>query len=108
MPLSPLLALRSLLEGVRARILLGRTVDTTAGPQHPSYDINLSGTGDVVMTDVRLTSATLVIPEALEGRFFVRNSARELIVEALQAARPQDRARSDTDVADSARGIERD
>ena len=60
---------------------LGRTVDTTAGPQHPSYDINLSGTGDVVMTDVRQTSAILVIPEDFEGRFFVRNSARELIVE---------------------------
>ena len=57
---------------------LGRTVDTRAGPQHPSYDINLSGTGDVVMTDVRQTSSILVIPESLEGRFFVRNSAREL------------------------------
>jgi hypothetical protein len=60
---------------------LGRTVDTRAGPQHPSYDINLSGTGDVVMTDVRQTSSILVIPESLEGRFFVRNAARELIVE---------------------------
>ena len=60
---------------------LGRTVDTRAGPQHPSYDINLSGTGDVVMTDVRQTSSILVIPEELEGRFFVRNTARELIVE---------------------------
>ena len=60
---------------------LGRTVDTRAGPQHPSYDINLSGTGDVVLTDVRQTSSILVIPEDLEGRFFVRNAARELIVE---------------------------
>jgi hypothetical protein len=60
---------------------LRRTVDTRAGAQHPSYDINLSGTGDVVMTDVRQTSSVLVIPENLEGRFFVRNSARELIVE---------------------------
>ena len=60
---------------------LGRTVDTKAGPQHPSYDINLSGTGDVVMTDVRQTSATLVLPPELEGRFFVRTPARELIVE---------------------------
>jgi hypothetical protein len=60
---------------------LGRTVDTKAGPQHPSYDINLSGTGDVVMTDVRQTSATLVLPAELDGRFFVRTAARELIVE---------------------------
>ncbi len=60
---------------------LDRTVDTKGGAQHPSYDINLSGTGDVVMTDVRQTSATLVLAEDLEGRFFVRNAARELIVE---------------------------
>ena len=60
---------------------LGRTVDTKSGPQHPSYDISLSGTGDVVMTDVRQTSATLVLPGDLEGRFFVRNAAHELIVE---------------------------
>ena len=60
---------------------LGRTVDTKAGPQHPSYDINLSGTGDVVMTDVRQTSATLVLPAELDGRFFVRTASRELIVE---------------------------
>jgi hypothetical protein len=60
---------------------LGRTVDTKSGPQHPSYDISLSGTGDVVMTDVRQTSATLVLPSDLEGRFFVRNAAQELIVE---------------------------
>jgi len=60
---------------------LGRTVDTKAGAQHPSYDINLSGTGDVVMTDLRQTSATLVLGEALEGRFFVRNAKQELVVE---------------------------
>ena len=60
---------------------LGRTVDTRGGAQHPSYDINLSGSGDVVMTDVRQTTATLVLSEDLDGRFFVRNSAQELVVE---------------------------
>ncbi|HEV8346229.1 MAG TPA: caspase family protein [Vicinamibacterales bacterium] len=60
---------------------LGRTVDTKGGAQHPSYDINLSGTGDVVMTDVRQTTATLVLGEDLEGRFFVRTAAHELVVE---------------------------
>jgi hypothetical protein len=60
---------------------LGRTEDTTGGAQHPSYDINLSGTGDVVMTDLRQTSATLVLGEPLDGRFFVRNARDELIVE---------------------------
>ena len=65
---------------------LGRTVDTRGGAQHPSYDINLSGTGDVVMTDVRQTTATIVLGEELEGRFFVRNAARELIVEVYKPA----------------------
>jgi len=60
---------------------VGRTVETTAGAQHPSYDINLSGTGDVVMTDLRQTSATLVLGEGLDGRIFVRNAREELVVE---------------------------
>src|SRR5262245_61455336 len=60
---------------------LGRTVDSKGGAQHPSYDINMSGTGDVVMTDLRQLSATLVLGQEVEGRFFVRNVAQELIVE---------------------------
>jgi hypothetical protein len=60
---------------------LRRTVDTKGGAQHPSYDINLSGTGDVVMTDVRQTGATLVLAEDLDGRFFIRNASQELVVE---------------------------
>jgi len=65
---------------------LGRTVDTRGGAQHPSYDINLSGSGDVVMTDLRQTTATLVLPEELEGRVFVRNAAHELVVEVSKPA----------------------
>ena len=60
---------------------LGRTVETKAGPQHPSYEINMSGTGDVVMTDIRQTTATIVLGEDLDGRFFVRNAQKELVVE---------------------------
>jgi hypothetical protein len=65
---------------------LGRTVDSKGGVQHPSYDINMSGTGDVVMTDVRQLSATLVLGEDMDGRFFVRNAAQELIVEVYKPA----------------------
>jgi hypothetical protein len=60
---------------------LGRTTKTAAGAQHPSYDINLSGTGEVVMTDVRETSAVLVLSEDLSGRLFIRNSNEQLVVE---------------------------
>jgi len=65
---------------------LGHTVDTKGGAQHPSYDINLSGTGDVVMTDVRQTSARLVLSEDIDGRFFIRTGARELVVELYKPA----------------------
>src|SRR5580765_4901592 len=41
----------------------------------------MSGTGDVVMTDVRQTSSTLVLGEDLEGRFFIRTAAKALVVE---------------------------
>jgi hypothetical protein len=60
---------------------LGRTVKTAVGAQHPSYDINLSGSGELVMTEVRETSATLVLSEELEGRFFVRKDAQTLVAE---------------------------
>ena len=33
------------------------------------------------MTDVRQTTATLVLGEELDGRFFIRNAAQELVVE---------------------------
>ncbi|MCP4448771.1 MAG: hypothetical protein GY811_26070 [Myxococcales bacterium] len=36
-----------------------RTESTQAGAQHPAYNMHLAGTGDVVMTDLRATSATL-------------------------------------------------
>lgn len=60
---------------------LGGTADTRGGAQHPAYDIQLSGTGDVVMTDVRQTSAGLVLSEDLKGRCFVRNAEDQLVVE---------------------------
>ena len=60
---------------------LGGTTDTRGGAQHPAYDIQLSGTGDVVMTDVRQTTAGLVLSEGLTGRCFVRNSEEQLVVE---------------------------
>ncbi len=59
---------------------LGQTVNSRAGAQHPSYDIKLSGTGDVIITDVRQTTATLVLAASLEGRVFVRNARQELVV----------------------------
>jgi hypothetical protein len=65
---------------------LGRTEQTRGGAQHPSYDITMSGSGDVVMTDMRQTSATLVLGEELAGRFFIRNASQQLVVELYKPA----------------------
>ena len=63
------------------RNTLKRTEKTQGGAQHPAYDIKMTGTGDVVMTDVRETSASLILSDELNGRFFVRNSQEQLVAE---------------------------
>jgi hypothetical protein len=68
------------------RETLGRTAETKAGAQHPSYDLQLSGTGDVVITDVRQTSARLVLADEVQGRCFVRDSEGRLVVELMKQA----------------------
>ena len=60
---------------------LARTERTQGGAQHPNYDIELAGTGDLVMTDLRATTAGLVLTEPLEGRLFVRDAVGTLVVE---------------------------
>lgn len=60
---------------------LNRTVESQGGAQHPAYHINLSGTGDVVLTDVRQTSAGLVLGKRLNGRIFLRNADDQLVAE---------------------------
>ncbi|MFN7146839.1 MAG: hypothetical protein ACK4YP_23900, partial [Myxococcota bacterium] len=44
------------------------------------------GTGDLVMTDVRATTAGLVADEAVEGRLTVRDGARRLVAELYKPA----------------------
>src|SRR5262249_32706624 len=60
---------------------LARTEKTLSGPQHPAYDIQLAGTGDVVMTDLHDPSAGLSIAQDLRGRVFVRDGAGTLQAE---------------------------
>ncbi|GHV15469.1 hypothetical protein AGMMS49938_13770 [Fibrobacterales bacterium] len=60
---------------------LQSTQSTSGGTQHPSRDMNLAGTGDVVMTDLREIGAGLVLNEQLEGRFFVRDDKGNLVAE---------------------------
>ena len=60
---------------------LAQTTTSQAGAQHPSYDIKMAGTGDVVMTDVRQTSASLILAPTYRGRFYVIDEARHLVAE---------------------------
>ncbi len=60
---------------------LQKTQQTSGGAQHPSRDMNLAGTGDVVMTDLRSMSAGLALDSALEGRFFIRDASGSLVAE---------------------------
>jgi len=60
---------------------LRNTQNTTSGIQHPSRDMNLAGTGDIVMTDLRETSASLSLSADIEGRFFIRDEKGNLFAE---------------------------
>ncbi|HNY21605.1 MAG TPA: caspase family protein [Treponemataceae bacterium] len=54
---------------------------TAVGPQHPSYNITLVGSGDLVLTDIAEAEAVLFIPEESEGRYFIRDSNGILVSE---------------------------
>lgn len=60
---------------------LARTERTRAGAQHPAWDIDLAGSGEVVLTDLRTTSAGLVLGEDLDGRIYVRDRNDRLVLE---------------------------
>lgn len=60
---------------------LARTERTQAGAQHASYDFRLSGSGDVVLTDLRDADSTLILTANDYGRFFIRDSKDNLITE---------------------------
>ena len=60
---------------------LAKTETSVYGPQHPSYDIQISGSGDVVLTDIKEISASLLIAEELTGRISIRDSSFFLVAE---------------------------
>jgi hypothetical protein len=60
---------------------LSQTTKTISGPQHPYTDIQMSGTGDVVMTDVRRASVILVLGEDIFGQLFIHGRDDRLVVE---------------------------
>lgn len=57
-----------------------RTAHTRAGAQHPTYAWALTGTGDVVLSDLGASKATLAFPSGLSGRFAVFDLDRRAFV----------------------------
>ena len=64
---------------------LARTTSTRAGPQRPGYDIQLVGTGDLVLTDVRAATSRLVLDATVGGRVYVLGAQGGLVVEVAKA-----------------------
>lgn len=60
---------------------LARTEVAQGGAQHPAYDMRLSGTGDLVLTDLRQVEASLALGPEIQGRIRVRDPQERLVVE---------------------------
>ncbi len=65
---------------------LTQTEKTMAGPQHPSYHIEMSGTGDVVITEIWKSAAVLVLKEDISGKVYIHNQDNVLVVELKKSA----------------------
>lgn len=68
------------------RETLASTENTRYGPQHPGYEISLTGSGDLVVTDLRSSKAGLILSEELAGSMYVRDAKGNLAVELDKAA----------------------
>ncbi len=73
---------------------LQRTETSRAGAQHPAYDIQLAGTGDLVMTDLHASGSRLVLARELSGRIYIRDAGGRLVVELHKEPTYPVRARS--------------
>ena len=62
---------------------LARTESTRGGPQHAGYEIQLTGTGDLVLTDLRAPTATLKFAAHLNGRVYVHSRETKTVVAEL-------------------------
>lgn len=60
---------------------LSHTERTLAGAQHPSYDIRLNGSGEVVLTNTGDSSYQLIFTDDLNGKLFIRNESNHLLAE---------------------------
>jgi hypothetical protein len=73
----------------------GRTVAATLpslwGPQHPSFEYELTGTGELVLTNLRRNGRTLWLPAGKPTTYYVATARNEIVAEV--ASQPARRAR---------------
>jgi len=67
------------------RETLFRTEKTAGGAQHPNYNIQMNGTGDVILTDVNRGTAKLTFAEDIEGKISLYGRQNSLIAEFSKA-----------------------
>lgn len=65
---------------------LARTEATLYGAQHAAYDIQLAGVGDLVLTELRRSTAQIVIGPEIRGRIYLRDTRGHLVAELDRAA----------------------
>lgn len=65
---------------------VGRTRNTTKGPQHPAYDMHLSGAGNIVITDLRSTESVLILPATMSGQVTITDPKGHVVVEVSKSA----------------------
>jgi hypothetical protein len=68
------------------RETLASTENTQYGPQHPAYEISLTGSGDLVFTDLRSSRAGILLSDELSGSIYVRDAKGNLAVELAKEA----------------------
>lgn len=60
---------------------LSQTETSQIGAQHPSYNITMVGSGDLILTDISVADSVLAIPADAQGQFLVRNLEGKLVSE---------------------------
>jgi hypothetical protein len=58
-----------------------RSTGRTAQSQHPAYDFQLTGQGDLVLTDLRSSASSLILDGDVGGHVFVRSESGQLLAE---------------------------
>lgn len=66
---------------------ISQTLGTVIGPQHPTYNYDLEGKGDLVLSMATARVGHIEIPALLEGRFYVfKSNSGELMAEVVKSA----------------------